>query len=131
MCQRTLRSRIAAWMALVAIGMVALAPAVPHALAAARGEAAWWVVCSLEGSRLVAADSVGNGAGDEPAPARASSSLEQCPFCAPSMAAAPPPSPLVLPAVAPARAMPALFLAAPRTLHAWRTAQPRGPPSFL
>ena len=58
------------------------------------------------------------------------SDLEHCPFCSPhANEMAPPPAPSALP-LAPVRAeaVPALFLAAPRPLHAWTSAQPRAPP---
>jgi hypothetical protein len=122
--------RLSAWIALVAMLAMALLPTLSHALAHARGGASSWAeVCTPQGMRLVAVsadDSLPGGA-----PAQAAGHLEHCPLCALGAdALAPPlslPPALVLPL---GRAgLPPLFLQAPHTLHAWRSAQPRGPPS--
>ncbi len=109
---------------------LALLPTLSHALAHARGGAsAWAEVCTPQGVRLVALDS--ERAADPAAPVQAAGHLEHCPFCAlgaDTVALPPAPAPDV--AMPAGRALlPPLFLQAPRTLFAWRSAQPRGPPS--
>ncbi len=108
---------------------LALLPSLSHALAHARGgDSAWAEVCTPRGMRLVALDA--DGATDPAAPVQAAGHLEHCPLCALGAdTAALPPAPaadLALPAGA--SLLPPLFLLAPRTLFAWRSAQPRGPP---
>ena len=123
-------SRLPLWLALVAMLALALLPTVSHALAFARGGAAWAEVCTPQGMRLVSVDAA--QAVDTGAPVQAAGHLEHCPLCAlgadlPAL----PPAPLAaLPQPLGVAPMPALFLHAPRTLFAWRSAQPRGPPSF-
>ena len=123
-------ARLPLWLALVAMLALALLPTVSHALAFARGGAAWAEVCTPQGMRLVAVDAA--QAADNGAPAQAAGHLEHCPLCALGADAPPlppaPPAALRLP-VAGAEPPP-LFLQAARTLHAWRSAQPRAPPSF-
>ena len=58
-------------------------------------------------------------------------SLEHCPYCSLQAAAsAPPPTPAGVFLLPLTFEVPLLFLAAPRTLHAWRHALSRGPPSI-
>lgn len=125
-----LRLRPAIWLALIAVLALALAPTVSRALAAANGASMWTEVCTPAGMKLQA---VADTAEDAPvAQGGQIGQLEQCGYCALSAGAAPLPmaaSP-ALPAVAAAAALPALFLQAPRTLYAWRSAQPRAPPFF-
>lgn len=129
------------WLALVSLLALALLPTLSHALAHARAAAAgqshdgWAEVCTPQGTRVLALqDPVARG---EPAPAEgenpphgAQGHFEHCPYCAPSgtaLAGAPAPMPaLVLPLGS--AAPPAPFRHAPRTRHAWRGPQPRGPP---
>jgi hypothetical protein len=110
--------RWAACIALVAIGALALLPTVSHALAGARSEAAALAaICTPQGLKELPSDA--------PAP-----SFEHCALC--TLAADAPPLVPAQPALAlpagGAAAVPALFLHAPRTLHAWAAAQPRAPP---
>jgi hypothetical protein len=126
-------------MALVAILAVALLPTLSHAHAHAQGQGAggWAEVCTLQGPQRVAVDADGKlvdtviDASADAAIAGAAH-LQHCPLCALCLDA--PALPSAAPAVlAPALAdgdPPAAFLHAPRTLHAWRSAQPRGPPSL-
>ncbi len=122
------RLRLPAWIALVAMLALALLPTVSHALAFARGGAAWAEVCTPQGMKVVAVDAA--QAGGEPV--LAAGHLEHCPLCALAAdhAAPPPAAPVVLALPAGRMLMPAAFLHAPRTLFAWRSAQPRGPPSI-
>jgi Protein of unknown function (DUF2946) len=123
--------RLLTWLALVAVLGMALLPTLSHALAFARGDASRWAeVCTPQGMRLVAVDDSA-GAEDKTLPT-ASGQLEHCPLCALGAGAmAPPPAPLAVLWLPLAGAEPpTAFLQAPRTAHAWRSAQPRGPPSF-
>ncbi len=111
-------------MAALAILLAALAPSLSHAFAA-NGDAGWVELCSADGRKWVRATV------DEkervPAPAHA---LEHCPGCslhAPTLAP-PPVSELAVPAAPRGRDLPAACLFAPRTPHAWASAQPRAPP---
>lgn len=123
--------RFPLWLALAAMLALALLPTLSHALAFARGASAWAEVCTPQGMRLVSVDVA--QAVDTGTPVQAAGHLEHCPLCA--LGADTPPLPPAPPAALPlplsAAEPPALFLHAPRTLHAWRSAQPRGPPSFF
>jgi hypothetical protein len=125
--------RFTAWIALLAMLALAVLPSVSHALAFARGGAAGWVeVCTPQGMRLVAVDAADASAPAEPGPPlQAASFLEHCTLCtlALDVPALPAPEPAALLLPLGRQALPWAFLHAPRTLHAWRSAQPRGPPS--
>ncbi|MEI2678917.1 MAG: DUF2946 domain-containing protein [Burkholderiaceae bacterium] len=124
---RRLTRRFACWMAVLAVLMAALAPAISHALGTT-GATSWTEVCTAQGSRWVQEDGARGG---DPAPG-AQHAFEHCPYCSfHSHEVGIPPAPLrALPASEPAPAVPQAFLAAPRTLHAWLSAQPRAPPLF-
>ncbi|MFE8644299.1 DUF2946 domain-containing protein [Sphingomonas sp. NCPPB 2930] len=120
--------RILSWVACLAILMSSLAPAISHALRAGSG-GNWIEVCSVTGSKLVRVD---DGAGKTAPDLPSHNLLDHCPYCAlHATAFAPPPAPMAgLPASALSFELPPLFLSAPRTLHAWRTSRPRGPPAL-
>ena len=120
----TLR-RFASLLALVAVAAAAVVPAMAHALGQSHGTK-WIEVCSSTGPIQVEVPADGPGLPKAPK----ASDFDHCPFCSPHAGAmAPPPAPVALPLPAvPAEIVPALFLAAPRPLHAWTTAQPRAPP---
>lgn len=126
--RRSLLRRLS-WIALLATLSLALLPTLGKAMAfGAGGGTGWAEVCTPQGVRLVA---LGDEAPAEPrgvAPAEAH--LEHCALC--FLSAQPPLLPPQPPACAPATGLsdeaPRLFLHAPRTLHAWRGASPRGPP---
>jgi hypothetical protein len=117
--------RLATWIAALAILMAALAPALSHALGAQQA-ASWIEICSAQGSKWLPVDDDGSS---KP---KAAHAFEHCPYCTVHAQG------LGLPPVVPAVAHPAglhdiapqAFLAAPRTLHAWVSAQPRAPPLF-
>jgi hypothetical protein len=118
--------RLTSWIAALAILLAALAPALSHALASATGTN-WIEICTTQGSKWIQAGEDGT----ERAPA-SSHLLEHCPYCtlqAPALGLPPAtlldPLPLRL-----SHAVPLAFLSAPRTLHAWVSAQPRAPPLF-
>lgn len=111
---------------MLAILLASLAPTLSHALASGSGSN-WIEVCTIQGSKWVAADEDGS----ERAPASAHT-FDHCPYCslhAPTLGL-PPVAGLILLPPHRAHELPTAFLAAPRTLHAWVSAQPRAPPLF-
>ncbi|MBV8380530.1 MAG: DUF2946 domain-containing protein [Paucibacter sp.] len=114
---------ITTWVAILAVLMMAFAPLISQAVGA---DAAWQEICGADGARWVSADGASNG---EPAQKSAAHPLDHCPYCSLHVSVlGMPPAPLVALPAQLDRDVPPAFLAAPRTLHAWRTAQPRGPP---
>lgn len=119
---------LTSWIAVLAILMAALAPSISHALGT-RNAASWLEVCSAAGAKWV------NAGGDtddkSPVPSGAHP-LEHCPYCSlhANAIAIPAKPAAAVPVLLPAHDLPTAFLAAPRTLHAWVSAQPRAPPSF-
>jgi hypothetical protein len=121
--QRT--RRLTAWLATFAILLAALAPAVSHAMAAARGGASWVEICTATGPALVKV-------ADEQVPAKSggASHFDHCPFCSTHAGAAGlPPAASALPLDTGAHARPQLFLRAPPSQFAWDPAQARAPPA--
>lgn len=116
-------------MAILVVLLASLAPSLSHALGATQG-ASWVEICTAQGSKWVDGDSADSG-GSKSAPASAHP-LEHCPYCSIHMPAlGVPPTPVVVPRdVGPESEFPHAFLAAPRTSHAWVSAQPRAPPLF-
>lgn len=115
------------WTAAWAVLLAALMPTVAHAWALGSGSGtAWMEVCTTQGSKWVASDTALDG-GSAPGAAHAA---ESCPYCSLHVPVLgfPPAEPANLPAVSRALVPPAAFLAAPRTLHAWLSTQPRAPP---
>lgn len=116
------RRRIA-WIALLAILVAALAPAMNHAFAADLDPTDW--VCA-QGPAKTAYP------GDGGAPlAPKASHIDHCPYCSPHGASVALPaasSTDLLPVVAAAFPVPSLFFHAPRPLYAWTSTQPRAPP---
>lgn len=122
---RHVARHIASWVATLAILMAALAPAISQALDL-QGRVGWIEVCTTQGAKWVKADA---NAGTESEPG-AEHEAGHCPYCTlhPNLVGLPPAPLQALPAPASGRAVPAAFLSAPRTLHAWVSAQPRAPP---
>lgn len=138
------RFRRHAWVAVLAILVLALAPTVSRALAArqalhdAAGAPPAWAQICLHGAVVMAtqvADPLGagpGGPGPEAPPAQAAASLDHCGLCALGADLAAPPMPVTLAGAGPlAATVPPLFLRAPRPLFAWSAAQPRAPPFLL
>ena len=118
--------RLTSWIAVLAILLASLAPALSHALATATGTS-WVEICTTQGSKWIQAGEDGS----ERSPASAHV-LDHCPYCslhAPTLGL--PPATLLgqLPLQL-SHEVPRAFLFAPRTLHAWLSAQPRAPPLF-
>ncbi|MBL8324268.1 MAG: DUF2946 family protein [Rubrivivax sp.] len=135
------RFTLGAWMALTAMLALAALPTVSRALAFADGDLRWAEVCTASGMKLAPVAVLGDVApstgdttilpGDD-GPAMGSSHLEHCSYCGFSGGAAPLPAAAASVVTAPALHLPpALFLQAPRTLFAWRGAQPRAPPPLV
>lgn len=108
---------------------LALLPTVAQAFAQVAGRQVMTEICTPQGMKLVVGDA---DASATPADAAKSAlgHLDHCPCCATAAhaMAAPPAAPkLRLPAEGAAAAP--QFLQAPRTLHAWLAAHPRGPPA--
>jgi hypothetical protein len=118
------RRTLSSWIALLAILVVTLAPAVTGALSASRTQL-WGEVCSA--ASLAAGKSATSSGQESPAGPHA---FEHCPYCALHADLAPPPDPRQSGAgVALAfRAQPAAFIHAPRANAVWTSAQPRAPP---
>lgn len=121
------------WFALLAIWALSLVPTVSHLLAAAAPDGSVQAeICTPQGLRwvtMVATDDSAATAASAPADSPAGAHDDHCPLCrlqhdAPPLLVA---TALHEPAPGPAF-VPSLFLHAPHTLHAWRNAQPRGPP---
>lgn len=110
--------------------LAALAPALTHALAR-DGTAVWAQICTATGSKTVRVDGGSAAEAGDLSPDAAKPLLDHCPGCSLQGPAAdlPPAQAWGLVPPAPARALPVLYLHAPRTLFAWAAAQPRGPPS--
>jgi hypothetical protein len=119
---------LTSWMAVLAILMAALAPSISHALESKNGPS-WVEICTSVGAKWVNA---GGDAGDEAPSFPGAHPQEHCPYCSLHVnAIAIPAAPVaVFPVLLPAGDFPIAFLAAPRTLHAWVSAQPRAPPRF-
>jgi hypothetical protein len=111
--------------ALLVMLLAALAPTLSHAMRAAGGDVPV-DVCSAVGAKWVTAS---QASAQDTAPAT-TPMPDDCPYCIlQGHAAALPSAPVAgLGTKALQFSVPLLFLHAPRTLHAWATAQPRGPP---
>lgn len=119
---RVAHKKILTWLACLAVVFGSLVPAISHALQASAADP-WQDFCSASKPGLDAAST------DKSAPGGLS--MPHCPYCtlhALDLAPAPVSCGTVLIADLPIEP-PALFLAAPRTLHAWASANPRAPPS--
>lgn len=114
------------WIAIAAFLMAALAPSLSYAFAHAAVAAVPADVCSV--------DSSVRGDGETPPATRGAHPLEHCPYCTVHA------NGVAMPTDASGQtslrgdlgdALPVAFLSAPRTLHAWVSAQPRAPPRFV
>lgn len=117
---------LTSWVAILALLMAALAPSISQAWSARAG-ASPIEVCTATGAQWVQVD----GSATDHAPGQGDARTDMhCPYCLhQAHAAAMPVTPVVvLPMPAHATWLPTAFLAAPRTLHAWRSASPRAPP---
>lgn len=116
---------LTAWIAIAALLMAALAPSLSRAFAPAGAMALQADVCSVAADMRDAEDGAPASRGAHP--------LEHCPYCTLHADG------VAIPAAAQPTALltdlrdgpPVAFLAAPRTPHAWVSAQPRAPPRFV
>jgi hypothetical protein len=116
-----------AWLALTALLLAAVAPALAHVFSD-NTRTAWVEVCTAQGAKWVPVAQTAT-TDDEPAPVSAHGSIDHCPYC--NLQAAPALLQRDDPAwrLAPAGATPAPLTAqAPIESLAWPRAQPRGPP---
>ena len=115
------------WLALAAMLAMALLPTVAHALTFAQGgKSSLAEICTPRGMQWVQLD---GAPADTELPA-AVDHMEDCPYCSRAMSMTGLPPPVLQLQLQPQTggAKPPLFLHAPRTLFAWASAQPRGPP---
>lgn len=130
------RQRLLAWIAIFAMALSALAPAVSRAMGPDENGRYLIQLCSAAGVEWVelsaeeAAFYGGTGAVADGQEGGKPLSLDQCPYCCAHFGSALPP-PAGLPAafaVSGSAVMPTLFFAAPRPLFAWSPSHPRAPP---
>ncbi|MFY9459078.1 MAG: DUF2946 domain-containing protein [Aquabacterium commune] len=122
------RLQRAAWIALLAMLMAALAPAISQLLQ--RGSSTAWVeICRAGGGTAWVA--VGDLQSKQTPTKGQPHLLDHCPYCSLQAHALPavPALPTVAAAPLPGFREPTAFLHAPHTAHAWRPAQSRAPPS--
>lgn len=115
------------WLACLAVLLVALMPSLSQAL---QREASnpWAEICTSLGAKRAAVDD--RAANDSAPTAPIEHLLQHCPYCSVHVTVlGMPPTPLPMVSLVPLQhTLPELFLAAPRTLFAWSSAQPRAPP---
>ncbi|HEX8885456.1 MAG TPA: DUF2946 domain-containing protein [Noviherbaspirillum sp.] len=135
MVKRKLQRAVVVWLAIFAVVIASVAPAISHALAqpasshhvqlhSAADDGADEDLCGTE------VDAADMHAGSHAPNAPPTLHLEHCPFCHLHADALQVPFvsiPVLPTASKPAR--PLLFFLAPSLLHAWRSAQPRAPPA--
>lgn len=121
--------RFAAWLAMLAMLLGALAPTVAQAVVTAKGGPGWVQVCSASGMAWVQADALDSETSVADAASEAAvDASRHCPWCNPQGVAGLPPAPAKAIALAPrAGPPPARFQSAIPTAL-WPTAQSRAPP---
>lgn len=124
---RRLRALVA-WIASCAVLLSALAPTISHAVQR-DAPPGWTEICSVTGAKLVRVDGADAAEPAEDSPQ--THAAKRCAWCATEATAPalPPAAPAGLSLLPLAFHVPELFLRAPRPLHAWAAAQPRGPPT--
>lgn len=117
--------RFAAWLAMLAMLLGALAPAVAQAVVASQGGPGWVQVCSASGMVWVRADGLEDPAAGKPM----ADASRHCPWCSLQGAAGLPPErvPTGFAAVATVLSPQATFQSATPTTH-WPAAPSRAPP---
>ncbi|MBL0143792.1 MAG: DUF2946 domain-containing protein [Betaproteobacteria bacterium] len=124
----TATRRLTAGIAMFAMLLAGLAPAITSALSAANGQHTRWVaVCTADGARLVSVPTDADGVPVAPK----THAIDHCPFCSPGAAAPmlPPTAAVAVPLTAGSDPVPPLLLLlAPRPLFTWAAVQPRAPP---
>ncbi len=121
---------LTSWIACFALLLGVLGPTLSHALRS-DAPAGWAEICSTTGAKPVKIDaSAAVDAGKSTDEGAALHALKHCPCCSthPPVLGLPPAAPAGLTLDSLAFHVSALFLAAPRPLLAWASAQPRAPP---
>lgn len=134
------RQRLFAWVAMFAVTLSALAPAISRAMGPDENGRYFIQVCSAAGIEWVAISAeeaefyADVETRDDGQPAGGDAlSLDQCPYCSAAYTTALLP-PVVSPPVFAVRGgedVPALFLNAPRPLFVWASSHPRAPPAHV
>ena len=133
------RQRFSAWIAIVAMMVSALAPAISRAMGPDESGRYLIDVCSAAGTHQVSltaeeaafygelAIPVGDGEGGD------ATMLDHCPYCSASfnLAMLPPAGAQTVFAVIGSQIAPKLFFVSPRPLFAWSPAHPRAPPAHV
>lgn len=121
--KRPLRS-LTAWIAMFAILLGALAPALSHAFPPGGDGKRLVQVCTVAGMKMIAVDDTSDSGTPDVFPA------ERCPFCSTHLDSVLPPlasGPIILLKRVLER-FPPLHYRSPRPLFAWAAAHPRAPP---
>lgn len=131
--------RFPLWLALLAVLAAALLPGLAQAVRSQQPDnPAWAEICSSQGPGLLQA-ALAADEGLTPDPQRSAELahlFEHCPLCLLQQPGSMPALPTVqaqqtLLRLDLSQPLPALFLHAPRPLHAWAALQPRGPPASV
>jgi Protein of unknown function (DUF2946) len=118
---------ISVWLAAFAMLLISLAPTITLTLQGS-SDGGWLEVCTTVGTKGIGLPG-DDGGRESPTPPTQGHGFEHCPYCSWHVDALTPPPARGLPVlIAPPSNVPHLFFAVPRTLHAWRAAQPRAPP---
>jgi Protein of unknown function (DUF2946) len=126
-----LRRRFAAWLALVAMLLGALAPTLAQARLGGGDRADWLEICTTTGMAWVKADTGEVARPTDGQPADSGSGMH-CPWCTlHGGASGLPPVQAVAVAPAPLAELPPAFYLAPLTDTVWATARSRAPPLSL
>lgn len=127
MSSRRVINRIIAWIACFAVLVGGVASGLVHASPSQAADALF-EICSASGSKSVKADF---GASDSKSAPASKGVGKHCPACSlhhPTLGLAHAPTISVVDLMTLKDSLPELFLSAPQTLFAWRSAQPRAPP---
>jgi hypothetical protein len=119
--------RFAAWLAMLAMLLGALAPTVAQAVVASQGGPGWVQVCSASGMVWVQADAI-DGDGIASASESMADASRHCPWCNLHGAVGLPPAPAQQPALALRAELPAAPFRSALPAPPWPTAQSRAPP---
>ena len=123
------------WIAVFAVLMNALAPAVSHAMAYGEGNPALLELCRADKSKPLSPAFLPQAGGQsrDGKPGKSMAMGEDCGYCVTHGGSAGMPPSLVsgLPFAAPAQTHPFLFYRAPQPLTAWSASRPRGPPAAV
>jgi hypothetical protein len=120
--------RFAAWLAMLAMLLGALAPTVAQAVVASQGGPGWVQVCSASGMAWVQAEAIEGQQAIANAGESMADASRHCPWCNLHGAVGLPPAPAQQPALALRAEPPAAPLRSALPAPPWPTAQSRAPP---